>query len=194
MVITLPKKMSNEKVYALQALGAIVKRTPTDAPCTQGARSSFAHITGCRVLSLFICFVVAFAPVLQVFRVTSNRTLPKPSPSATTSTETKVNNGYEELIHLLHMYFVLCPPFTFIDSAIQCGHRNLQQAHILDQYSNPSNPLAHIEGTAEEIYRQCDGEWSLFPCNAPPLCSAVVISISSISPHEHIFFFFNRKT
>ena len=32
-----------------------------------------------------------------------------------------------------------------------------QQAHILDQYSNPSNPLAHIEGTALEIYRQCSG-------------------------------------
>ena len=37
MVITLPKKMSNEKVYTLKALGAIVKRTPTDAPCVAGA-------------------------------------------------------------------------------------------------------------------------------------------------------------
>ncbi len=32
------------------------------------------------------------------------------------------------------------------------------QAHILDQYSNPSNPLAHIEGTAMEIYKQCSGK------------------------------------
>ncbi|KAJ8941829.1 hypothetical protein NQ314_010271 [Rhamnusium bicolor] len=27
---------------------------------------------------------------------------------------------------------------------------------ILDQYSNPSNPLAHYDTTAEEIYDQCD--------------------------------------
>jgi len=35
MVIALPKKMSNEKVDVLKALGAIVKRTPTDAPAAQ---------------------------------------------------------------------------------------------------------------------------------------------------------------
>jgi cystathionine beta-synthase len=33
MVIALPKKMSQEKVDVLNALGAIVKRTPTNAPC-----------------------------------------------------------------------------------------------------------------------------------------------------------------
>lgn len=26
------------------------------------------------------------------------------------------------------------------------------------QYANPSNPLAHYEGTAEEILEQCDGK------------------------------------
>merc|ERR1719231_1101788 len=31
-------------------------------------------------------------------------------------------------------------------------------AHILDQYSNPSNPLAHYDGTAEELLQQCDGK------------------------------------
>ena len=34
----------------------------------------------------------------------------------------------------------------------------LPRSHILDQYSNPSNPLAHYEGTAEEILDQCDGK------------------------------------
>ncbi len=29
--------------------------------------------------------------------------------------------------------------------------RELDRAHILDQYSNPNNPMAHYEGTAEEI-------------------------------------------
>jgi len=30
--------------------------------------------------------------------------------------------------------------------------------HVLDQYKNPANPLAHYEGTAEEIIEQCDGK------------------------------------
>jgi len=29
---------------------------------------------------------------------------------------------------------------------------------ILDQYGNPDNPLAHYDGTAEEILQQCDGK------------------------------------
>lgn len=36
--------------------------------------------------------------------------------------------------------------------------KELPNAHILDQYANPSNPLAHYEGTAEEILYQCDGK------------------------------------
>jgi cystathionine beta-synthase len=30
--------------------------------------------------------------------------------------------------------------------------------HVLDQYKNPANPLAHYEGTAEEIYEQTGGK------------------------------------
>jgi cystathionine beta-synthase len=33
-----------------------------------------------------------------------------------------------------------------------------QNSHILDQYANPSNPLAHYDGTAEELLHQCDGK------------------------------------
>jgi cystathionine beta-synthase len=33
----------------------------------------------------------------------------------------------------------------------------LPNAHILDQYGNPSNPLAHEEGTGREILEQCEG-------------------------------------
>ena len=29
--------------------------------------------------------------------------------------------------------------------------------HVLDQYTNPANPGAHYDGTAEEILKQCDG-------------------------------------
>uniref|UniRef100_A0A8C6THQ4 Cystathionine beta-synthase n=1 Tax=Neogobius melanostomus TaxID=47308 RepID=A0A8C6THQ4_9GOBI len=33
----------------------------------------------------------------------------------------------------------------------------IPNSHILDQYRNPNNPLAHYETTAEEILEQCDG-------------------------------------
>ena len=35
--------------------------------------------------------------------------------------------------------------------------KELPNAHILDQYGNPDNPLAHEYGTAEEIWEQTDG-------------------------------------
>jgi len=93
MVITLPKKMSQEKVDVLNALGAIVKRTPTNAPC--------------------------------------------PADKA----------GYP--------YSHICKAKVICD---QLNEKVAGSAHILDQYSNVSNPLAHIEGTAQEILRQCDGK------------------------------------
>lgn len=36
--------------------------------------------------------------------------------------------------------------------------QDLENAHMLDQYSNPSNPIAHYEGTAQEIWDQCEGK------------------------------------
>lgn len=83
MIITLPEKMSNEKVDVLKALGAEIHRTPTEAA------------------------------------------------------------------------------FDAPDSHIGVANRlnaEIPRSHILDQYSNPSNPLAHYEGTAEELLEQCDGK------------------------------------
>lgn len=37
-------------------------------------------------------------------------------------------------------------------------NKKLPNSHILDQYANPSNPLAHYEGTAKEIYDACEGK------------------------------------
>ena len=37
-------------------------------------------------------------------------------------------------------------------------NKSIENCHMLDQYSNPSNPLAHYEGTAQEIWDQCDGK------------------------------------
>lgn len=51
--------------------------------------------------------------------------------------------------------------FDSPDSHIGVANRlnkEMENSHILDQYSNPSNPLAHYDGTAEEILDQCDGK------------------------------------
>jgi len=82
MVITMPEKMSREKQVVLEALGAEIIRTPTEAAWD----SPESHIGVARRLKQVIA-----------------------------------------------------------------------NSHILDQYSNPSNPQAHDDGTGEEIWRQCEG-------------------------------------
>jgi cystathionine beta-synthase len=34
----------------------------------------------------------------------------------------------------------------------------IQNSHILDQYRNPYNPIAHYDTTAEEIIEACNGK------------------------------------
>jgi len=83
IIITLPEKMSNEKVDVLLGLGAKVVRTPTEAAWD--------------------------------------------APDSHIEVAKKLN-------------------------------AEIKDSHILDQYSNPSNPIAHYDGTAEEIIDQCDGK------------------------------------
>lgn len=90
-IITLPKKMSNEKIAVLRALGADIIRTPTEAA------------------------------------------------------------------------------WDDYDSHISVANRlrdSLPNAHIPDQYSNPNNPLAHYEGTAEEIVQQFQGKLDMVVVSA----------------------------
>lgn len=82
VIITMPEKMSREKQVVLEALGAEIIRTPTEAAFD----APESHIGVAKKL---------------------NRVIPN--------------------------------------------------SHILDQYSNESNPLAHSEGTGIEILEQCDG-------------------------------------
>ncbi|KAF0711728.1 Aste57867_5114 [Aphanomyces stellatus] len=53
---------------------------------------------------------------------------------------------------------------------IQPTYRRLQKeiknAHILVQYTNPSNPNANYEGTAEELLYQCDGKIDMIVMSA----------------------------
>ena len=83
VIITLPEKMSKEKVVVLQALGAEIIRTPTEAAWD----APESHI--------------GVAKKLQA---------------------------------------------------------ELPNAHILDQYANPSNPDAHYEGTGQEIWDDMNGK------------------------------------
>ena len=47
-----------------------------------------------------------------------------------------------------------------LDSHIFLSQRLAKElnGHVLDQYKNPGNPLAHYEGTAEEIFEQTKGK------------------------------------
>lgn len=91
MIITMPEKMSREKQVVLEALGAEIIRTPTEAAWDA--------------------------------------------------------------------------PESHIGVAKQL-RGILPRAAILDQYSNPNNPLAHYEGTADEIIEQCDGKLDMFVATA----------------------------
>ena len=83
LIITMPEKMSQEKQVVLEALGAEIIRTPTEAAWDA--------------------------------------------------------------------------PESHIGVAKQLNEM-LPNSHILDQYSNPSNPLAHEQGTGREIIEQCGGK------------------------------------
>jgi cystathionine beta-synthase len=91
MIITMPEKMSDEKVNVLKALGAEIIRTPTEAAWD----SPESHIS---------------------------------------------------VAHRLH--------------------KEIPNSHILDQYSNPDNPLAHYDTTAEEILAACDGKIDMLVAGA----------------------------
>ncbi|XP_060786471.1 cystathionine beta-synthase-like protein isoform X1 [Neoarius graeffei] len=47
-----------------------------------------------------------------------------------------------------------------------CLKNEIPNSHILDQYRNASNPLAHYDTTAEEILEQCDGKIDMLVAGA----------------------------
>jgi len=91
MIITLPEKMSKEKVDVLKALGAEIIRTPTEAAWD--------------------------------------------SPESHIGVAKRLN-------------------------------KEIPNSHILDQYTNRSNPLAHYDHTAEEILAACGGKLDMLVAGA----------------------------
>lgn len=52
-------------------------------------------------------------------------------------------------------------PFDHVGSHVGIAidlQKNLPNSHILDQYKNPGNALAHYDETGQEIYDQCGGK------------------------------------
>ena len=114
MIITMPEKMSREKQVVLEALGAEIIRTPTEAAWD----APESHIGVAQQLAAI-----------------------------------------------------------------------LPNAHILDQYSNPDNPLAHYHGTAVEILEQTDGgKFDYFVCAAGTggTISGVAQKLKEEAPHVKI--------
>jgi cystathionine beta-synthase len=91
MIITMPEKMSQEKVNMLKALGAQIIRTPTEAAWNS--------------------------------------------------------------------------PESHISVALRLKEE-IPNSHILDQYSNPANPLSHYDGTGAEILRDTDGKLDVLVAGA----------------------------
>lgn len=56
-------------------------------------------------------------------------------------------------------------PESHIGVAQRLNHE-IKDSHILDQYRNAGNPLAHYDGTAEELLYQCDGKIDMIVCSA----------------------------
>lgn len=56
-------------------------------------------------------------------------------------------------------------PESHIGVALRLN-KEIPNSHILDQYANPSNPLAHYDTTAEEIYEQCEGKLDVIVISA----------------------------
>ncbi|CAG9838323.1 unnamed protein product [Diabrotica balteata] len=67
-------------------------------------------------------------------------------------------------------------------------HKQIPNSIILDQFSNPSNPLAHYDTTAEEIYYQCDGQVDMIVmgCGTGGTMSGISRKFKEISPNTII--------
>jgi cystathionine beta-synthase len=114
VIITLPQKMSGEKVNMMKNLGALILRTPTEAAWN----ANDSHIILARRIKEAI------------------------------------------------------------------GER----AHVLDQYQNKGNVLAHYDNTAEEILEQCDGNLThiALTTGTGGTMTGIARKIKEKAPHVHV--------
>lgn len=76
----------------------------------------------------------------------------------------KMSNEKVDVLRALGAKIIRTPTEAAFDSpegllaTAQKLQKQIPNSHILNQYTNPGNPLAHYDTTAEEIYHQCDGK------------------------------------
>jgi len=84
----------------------------------------------------------------------------------------KMSNEKVDVLRALGAEIIRTPTSAAFDSPeshIGVAKKLLDQipnSHILDQYRNASNPIAHYDGTAEEILEACDGKLDMVVCGA----------------------------
>ena len=77
------------------------------------------------------------------------------------------------------------------DSHISVAKRlqsEIPNSHILDQYANPSNPLAHFDGTAHEILEQTGGSVAMLVAGAGTggTISGIAAKLKQVCPDVEI--------
>lgn len=76
----------------------------------------------------------------------------------------KMSNEKVDTLRVLGAKIIRTPTEAAFDSpegliaVSQQLSKEIPNSVVLDQYRNPGNPLAHYDGTAEEILRQCGGK------------------------------------
>ncbi len=82
----------------------------------------------------------------------------------------KMSEEKRRLIRAFGAELILTPtelahdhPDNYIELAKRLA-RERPNTHLLNQYENPGNPAAHLEGTGPEIWAQCEGHLDYFMC------------------------------
>lgn len=84
----------------------------------------------------------------------------------------KMSNEKSDALKVLGATIIRTPTEAGFESpeGLICVAQRLSQtipdSVVLDQYRSPGNPLAHYDGTAEEIVRQCGGSVDMVVCGA----------------------------
>lgn len=139
VIITLPEKMSLEKVTMLKALGAEIIRT-----CVVGWGFAGWGNTGGGVTVRLLQRCDKLTSALQPCTVGDAPFSPahhRPTEAAFDSPESHIGVAARLV-------------------------KELPRAFILDQYANIANPMAHYDGTAEEIWAACEGKVDMIVCTA----------------------------
>jgi cystathionine beta-synthase len=82
----------------------------------------------------------------------------------------KMSEEKRRLIKAFGAELILTPtelPFDHPDNYIEVAKRIARErpnTHLLNQYENPGNPLAHYAGTGPEIWQQLNGQLDYFVC------------------------------